>query len=606
MISLELIKRFQQISYFFNQQAYARVVALFSAPLSVEKVPVEIALMYAVALRRVGQQSKSKASFSAAIAVYPTSAELRNAFGNLLLEMDLAAEALEQFEHVVKLTPDSSDGYLNSARALSRLGEFDLALQHAKAAYKLKPADINVAITLAEALTKTDRMKEAEGLYDSLLLQQPDNIKLLNNYGNFNRRLGRIADAIALLERASVANHPTVLRNLAACYALNSQLTQAYECYQAAITAAPDDVIAYSEYAALLWQQGADQPFLHIEQRLNAVPEHHFLRTEYIKMLLKLAQPDRAGQYLLPLLQQFPTDSTVLTLATMVYRDQGELEKAEQSGRQALANATGPSVIAARSELGYTLLALHKGAEAQLLYQQLCVDEPLNQGWWTTLSSAMQLTGAEQRYAWLCNYALVNASILTGCDENSLLPADFNQQLMPLLHQLHCNIREPLGLSLRKGSQTFENLFERRESVLQQLQQAVIKQAQAFISNLQHDNAHPFLSRLSTELEFQGSWSVQLRNEGFHKSHFHPMGWLSGVYYVDIPTEVDRDGQGWLVFGRPDIPNIDYAGDYAVKPQPGMLLLFPSFMWHGTNPFKSTSNRLTVAFDIVPKLSADQ
>lgn len=606
MISLDLIKRFQQISYYFNQQAYAQVIALFNAQLAIDKVPAEIALMYAVALRRVGQHVESKASFTAAIAAYPANADLRNSFGNLLLEMDLAQQALQQFEQVVKLAPTNADGYLNSARALSRLRQFELALQFAQAAYKLKPTDINIAIALAENLVQTGSTAEAEALYARLLQQQPENIKLLNNQGNLKRRLGQIADAIALLERAAVARHPTVLRNLAACYVLNSQLAGAYQCYQAAIAAAPDDVTAYSEYAALLWQQGTEQAFLHIEQRLSAQPEHHALRMEYIRTLLKLAQPDKARQYLLPLLQQFPADSAVLTLATMVYRDLGELEQAEHFGRKALAHAAGPEIIAARSELGYTLLARHKGDDALRVYQQLCADDPLNQGWWTTLSSALQLTGAEQRYAWLCNYGLVNASTIAGNADNSLLPADFNQHLLPLLNQLHCNSREPLGLSLQKGSQTFENLFERSEPVLQQLQQAVIKQAQAFISGLQRDSAHPFLSRLSTELEFQGSWSVRLRDQGFHKSHFHPMGWLSGVYYVDIPAAVARDGQGWLVFGRPDIPNIDYAGDYAVKPQPGMLVLFPSFMWHGTNPFQSASNRITVAFDIVPKLSGKQ
>ena len=36
------------------------------------------------------------------------------------------------------------------------------------------------------------------------------------------------------------------------------------------------------------------------------------------------------------------------------------------------------------------------------------------------------------------------------------------------------------------------------------------------------------------------------------------------------------------------------------KPEPGMLVLFPSYMWHGTIPFVTGDSRLTIAFDIVP------
>jgi len=37
-----------------------------------------------------------------------------------------------------------------------------------------------------------------------------------------------------------------------------------------------------------------------------------------------------------------------------------------------------------------------------------------------------------------------------------------------------------------------------------------------------------------------------------------------------------------------------------VKPAVGKLVLFPSYFWHGTVPFASDTNRLTIAFDITP------
>jgi len=39
-----------------------------------------------------------------------------------------------------------------------------------------------------------------------------------------------------------------------------------------------------------------------------------------------------------------------------------------------------------------------------------------------------------------------------------------------------------------------------------------------------------------------------------------------------------------------------------VRPSVGKLVLFPSYFWHGTVPFTADRARLTVAFDVVPRL----
>lgn len=601
MISLDYIKRFQQISYYFNQQAYSQLVSMFKTQLSIATVPVEIATMYAIALRRLHQYEDSRAAFLAAVKISPQNAPLRNAYGNLLVEIGDFEQALAQFKHVISLAPANTDGHINSARALNLLKRFDEAVVSARKAYLLSAKNANVRLVLAESLANAEELVEAQQLYEMLLVERPDNLKVLNNLGNLKRRLGLVREAISLFQRAAGSANPIVLRNLAACYVLDRQFEQAGACYIKAMSS--DDVLAYTDYLSLLWQRGDAEPFRYIEQRLTVSPTNYALAAEFIKILLQAEMPDKAEPYLLSLLEHYPADVTILTLAIMVYRAKDELERAVEYGQRALKTTAGVSNIGVRSELAYTYLALYQGEAARDLYQNLCQDDPFNQGWWTTLGTALKLCGDEKQYNWLCDYKLVNVSRLCGPDSKALLPADFNRELLQRLNELHTNIRAPLGLSLRKGSQTFENLFDKKDAILTQLRIAIECQAREFINSLRHDPNHPFLSRLSTEFNFQGSWSVRLTDEGFHKSHFHPMGWLSGVYYVDIPDAVDYDGQGWLVLGRPDIPHHDYYGDYAVKPASGMLVLFPSFMWHGTNPFKANSHRVTVAFDIIPKVS---
>ena len=84
--------------------------------------------------------------------------------------------------------------------------------------------------------------------------------------------------------------------------------------------------------------------------------------------------------------------------------------------------------------------------------------------------------------------------------------------------------------------------------------------------------------------------------------HMHPMGWFSSAYYVDLPDSMDQGNrEGWLKFGEPNFePPEPLEPQYYVQPEPGKLVLFPSYMWHGTVPFESDQLRTTVVFDVVP------
>jgi len=122
-----------------------------------------------------------------------------------------------------------------------------------------------------------------------------------------------------------------------------------------------------------------------------------------------------------------------------------------------------------------------------------------------------------------------------------------------------------------------------------------------YIATLETDERHPFLSRKTNGFRFSGSWSSRLRDRGFHINHLHPGGWISSCYYVDLPDAVkDRDRkQGWIKFGEPSF-DVRLSIRRAIQPAVGRLVLFPSYMWHGTVPFNDNHPRTTIAFDVVP------
>jgi hypothetical protein len=62
-----------------------------------------------------------------------------------------------------------------------------------------------------------------------------------------------------------------------------------------------------------------------------------------------------------------------------------------------------------------------------------------------------------------------------------------------------------------------------------------------------------------------------------------------------------RSREGVLTFGEPSIATTPALhAEHVVRPEVGMLVLFPSYFWHGTVPISGNQTRLTVAFDAVP------
>ncbi len=118
-------------------------------------------------------------------------------------------------------------------------------------------------------------------------------------------------------------------------------------------------------------------------------------------------------------------------------------------------------------------------------------------------------------------------------------------------------------------------------------------------------SGHPW-AEAQPDSAFLRNWCVITESTGFETWHVHQFGWLSGVYYVQVPESIangtNRDG--CLAFGLPDdLVGADVSakyGEHLVRPQSGMLMTFPSHAYHRTYPHGSGEKRICVAFDLRP------
>lgn len=180
---------------------------------------------------------------------------------------------------------------------------------------------------------------------------------------------------------------------------------------------------------------------------------------------------------------------------------------------------------------------------------------------------------------------------------------DFNEALLTHIRAHPSLTASPPGNATRYGDHTGELMVEPKGPLtsfelavgqaLDSYQEAVLAQpVNAFIRN------RPPKLRLA-------AWSVLMRSGGHQVPHIHPSSWLSGVYYVAIPPSVsatDPEQAGWIEFGRPGtlIAAPENLPVTSLKPEEGLMVLFPSYLYHRTIPFHDTRIRVCIAFDLVP------
>ena len=178
----------------------------------------------------------------------------------------------------------------------------------------------------------------------------------------------------------------------------------------------------------------------------------------------------------------------------------------------------------------------------------------------------------------------------------------FNAALAAELAGMHTAKFAPIDQTLRGGTQTTGALFDHKSSLIEALRDSIDEAVANYLPKLQPNEANSSLIPSEKSFDYVGSWSCALRSDGYHGNHVHPMGRVSSAYYVTVPSAVDdANRQGWLKFGESNygLGSRDRP-ERLLKPRAGMLVLFPSYYWHGTLPFSGSDTRMTVAFDVMP------
>lgn len=184
---------------------------------------------------------------------------------------------------------------------------------------------------------------------------------------------------------------------------------------------------------------------------------------------------------------------------------------------------------------------------------------------------------------------------------------DFNQAMAAHLLGHPTLTPSPTAHATRKGRHSGE-LLSPPLGPMGSFRDQVEAGFKAYKRKFAGEPGHPYLDACPEDIEIS-VWGVVMDEDGHQVPHIHPSAWLSGVYYVEVPDSVKSDDPsraGWIEFGRPpeDIhvrhePHVTYF-----RPEAGLMLLFPSHLYHRTVPLAGSARRISIAFDIVSALKS--
>jgi tetratricopeptide (TPR) repeat protein len=466
------------------------------------------------------------------------------------------------------------------------------------------PAAGHDALVLhAAALKLEHRREEALAVDERAARAFPRSGAAWHNLATTLSELGRGREALEAMSRAFALglDSPLSWQVKARAHVACGELDEAEAAYRQASARAPDLAPLAAESADFVWMARGDlaAALAALDRAFHAGAPPAPLLLAKAKLFASAGDQDQAAALLDRAAEHLPGEPQVVLAAAQAALEAGRLPDAERHMTRARSLAPADPAVLVQSAI--VSLALGRAGPALAGARKALAEAPLDQSVLAWAATAARAAG-DPLYGALCDYeSMVGVFDLEAPPGWASVP-DFLRDLAAALGRHHVMAEHPSAQSLRHGTQTTYLLSGSAEPAIQAFFKALDRPLRDHLAKLGGGD-DPLRRRNRGGYRIVGAWSVRLRPGGFHLDHMHNEGWISSAFYVETPDgALGRESrEGWLRLGKPPFPTIpEQPAERFIRPRPGRLVLFPSYMWHGTVPFHTQERRTTIAFDLLP------
>ena len=536
-----------------------------------------------------------------ALALQPGQPQMLFNYGKLLALLGRDAEAAKTLEAAAQALPGYPEAWSTLAGVQGRMGNIAGTEQSLRKVLALQPKHTFAKLSLGTLLNGSERAAEAEIVLAQGLAEALENAlraAFAYHLGLAQLELGKREAALENFTkvrsfdpegRAGMDfNRANILVEL-------SRIEEAETMLQEMVRRDPGNAQAHLSYNRLLHGEKKEKKFL---TSFDGAPQTTDLQLSKASLLVTAGRDEEAQEIYARLLAAEPDNIMAANGLAEGLSKLGRHAEAVAGLEKALARLPGNPAL--ESGIAAAALRGRDPQKAAAMAEKVLAATPHDQLMLALLGSAWRLMD-DERHETLNGYDELIQSFDLETPEGFSDMAAFNAELNEFLSTLHkARYRDEIQ-SLRSGSQTYGRFFSARYPLVEKLRQRMDGAMTRYIAGLKPDAAHPFRGRRGQGFRYEGSWSSRLKESGYHVNHIHGQGWISSAYYVDVPNAAKdtKAQEGWIKFGEPAF-DLGLKPRRTIQPVPGRLVLFPSYMWHGTIPFQGET-RTSIAFDATPR-----
>lgn len=526
---------------------------------------------------QIGDNKSAISLIKKAVNLEPLNFKYLNNLGNTYRAFEQLDNAIDCYKRAIQADKNSAEYHLNLGIALTEKGIIEEAIASLEKALTINPNYQQVNMALGDIFQTQGKLDKAISSYIKALSidpkysknQNPNNFDALLSLGMALYRRGNLKESQITYEQALEINpHSTeCLTNIAATFYEQGRVDIAEACYQAVVDLIPTSTDAHINLGFLLSQQ-----------------EKYDEAIECYKAALK--QDQNSVNAIAGLAEVFGKKSDWKT----VFQLYQKILKLDSNSADAYA------------KLGISLREIGKSKEAIPQFEKAISINNRHIKAYANLGLALQDVGKQSEAKFIFDYSeLVAKYQFTSIEGWQNLTA-YNHDLKDYIVRHPTLLKNRPGKPINKGSQTYE-IFTDNTPVITALRKKINSYLEDYFSRFTSNSNYQFFNNIPLDWKLSG-WAVVLESEGFQSSHIHPESYCSGVYYIQVPNTIKENNSeaGHLNFetcfsSKLDMKNSD---KYQVKPQAGLLVIFPSYFWHSTIPFIGDSERICISFNMVP------
>jgi uncharacterized protein (TIGR02466 family) len=480
-------------------------------------------------------------------------------------------DAAVNYSEVLRRAPGNAQALRLSGVLARQQGDLGLSTRRLAAAIDAVPGDVTAINDLALTLMAAGDLAGAEVALRDALRIAPNSARALANLGALLQQRGHLAEAVTIHYRY--------------------------------LDLEPDDLEVRCNLANALMDAGRGEESLDVcDAALELAPGHPLVMANKGAVLCGLDQFEAAVVILEQALTINPDDAMALINLAYAQRETGDIQAATESLARAM--KCDPDNARAVADFANVLLATNQARRAVEVCEQFLTGHPGERMVLASCGYALRDAGRLEDSCRVLDYThLVRERDIKVPDGFTDL-AQFNAGLREFVMTHASLLDNPVRKSTTGGAQTGE-LNPDESPILAALDKLLRLEVGATINELLAEGfgSHEVMAYAADDWTLR-TWGTVLNAGGHQSPHQHPLGWLSGVYYVSLPTDDDAVEESVLEFGEPParIRVREACETRIVTPEPGRLVLFPSWFYHRTQPFAGPGARVSIAFDVMPRM----